>query len=265
MKQIGDIRKEALRFNPRAAISVWRRDATVFKKIWFAALMFSFVDPFFYLLAMGVGLGAYIHSLEGVPYREFIAPGLIASAAMYAASFESTYNVYMKLSHSHIYEAIVATPVEVRELVVGELAWATTRSVIYGTFFFGVVAAFGAVTSLWAILILPALVLGGFCMAVIGMGFSALVDKVDLYSYYFTLFITPMFLFSGIFFPLSRLPEGLQVVAWFTPLFHLVRLCRGLTSGTSLAIAATDALWILVCALVLLSIPLIAMRRRLVK
>ena len=257
--------KGMLSFSPRASASVWLRDATVFKKVWFAALMFSFVDPFFYLLAMGIGLGAYIHSLEGVPYREFIAPGLIASAAMYAASFESTYNVYMKLSHSHIYDAIVATPVEVKELVVGELSWATTRSVIYGSFFLVVVTFFGAVTSMWALLIVPALVLGGFCMAVIGMGFSALVDRVDLYSYYFTLFITPMFLFSGIFFPLSRLPEALQVVAWFTPLFHLVRLCRNLATGESLAVAAGDTLWLLVCIAVLIAVPLIAMRRRLVK
>ncbi len=257
--------KGTLSFSPRAAASVWLRDATVFKKVWFAALMFSFVDPFFYLLAMGVGLGAYINSLEGVPYREFIAPGLVGSAAMYAASFESTYNVYMKLNHSRIYEAIVATPVEVKELVVGELTWAATRSVIYGSFFLIVITAFGAVTSFWALMIVPALVLGGFCMAVIGMGFSALVDRVDLYSYYFTLFITPMFLFSGIFFPLSRLPEALQVVAWFTPLFHLVRLCRNLALGESLGVAAGDALWILVCIAVLIAVPLVAMRRRLVK
>lgn len=252
-------------FSPASSFRVWRRDAQVFKKIWMGALMPSFVDPFFYLLALGIGLGAYIHGIEGVSYREFIAPGLVASAAMYAASFESTFNVYMKLSHHHIYEAIVATPVEVKDLVIGEIAWAATRSLIYGSTFLLVITIFGVVTSPWAILIVPALVLGGLSFAVLGMGFSALVSKVDLYNYYFTLFVTPMFLFSGIFFPLSRLPAVLEGIAWFTPLFHVVRICRNLALGESLPTAALDAVWLLVFSGLLIAVPIVALRRRLIK
>lgn len=249
----------------RAAASVWRRDAAVFRKIWKGALMPSFFDPLLYLFALGFGLGTYIARINGIPYREFIAPGLLASSAMYAASFESTYNVFLKLRFHRIYEAIVATPVEPADVVLGELAWAATRSVIYGSVFLLVVAALGLASSPLALLMIPVLFVGGFCFAVIGMGFSGLIVSIDFYSYYFTLFITPMFLLSGIFFPLSRLPGVAQVIAWFTPLFHLVRLSRSLVSGTHLATAPVDFVWLCVCSLVLVIVPMRAFRRQLIK
>ena len=250
--------------SPRIAARVWWRDLFNFSKLWRGALLPTFLDPLFYLVAMGFGLGTYLATIQGVPYKSFIAPGLIASAAMWAAAFETTYNVYIKMSENRLYDALIATPIEVPDLVTGEIAWAATRSLIYGTSFLGVITAFGLVDSWWALLIPAFLLLGGACFAVIGMAFTAIVPKIDLYSYFFTLFITPMFLFAGIFFPLAKLPDALQVVAWFTPLCHLVNLMRDLATGPAFWVVTGNATWLAVMTLLLFPVPVQKMKKRLI-
>jgi lipooligosaccharide transport system permease protein len=250
--------------SPRHAFAVWKRNAWVFSKLWKGALWPQFLDPLFYLVALGFGLGTYIATVEGVPYEDFIGPGLIASAAMWAASFETTYNVYLRMNETRLYDAILATPVEVQDLVAGDLAWSSTRSALYGTSFLIIVTAFGLISSPWALLIPPLVLIGGLCFSLIGYCFTALIPKIDLYSYFFTLVITPMFLFSGIFFPFDRLPDWAEVVAWFTPLYHLVEITRGLAMGPEgLAILGHTA-WLLAVSAALFVIPVRALRARLV-
>ena len=244
----------------RIATRVWARDARNFSKLWRGALLPTFLDPLFYLFAMGFGLGTYLATIQGIPYKEFIAPGLVASAAMWAAVFETTYNIYIKMNENRLYDAMIATPVEVPDLVVGEIAWAGTRSLVYGTSFLVVITLFGLVDSFWALLIPLFLLLGGACFGVIGMVFTALVPKIDLYSYFFTLFVTPMFLFAGIFFPLDKLPDGIEWLAWFTPLYHLVNIMRDLATGTDLVHVPGNAAWLAVLTLALY--PLLASRMR---
>jgi lipooligosaccharide transport system permease protein len=215
-------------------------------------------------VAMGFGLGTYLATIQGIPYKDFIAPGLVASSAMWAAAFETTYNTYIKMEENRLYDALIATPVEVPDLVTGEIAWAATRSLVYGTSFLVVIAAFGLVDSWWALAIPLFLLLGGACFGVIGIGFTALIPKIDLYSYFFTLFITPMFLFSGIFFPLERLPAALEAVAWFTPLYHLVNLMRELATGPAADAVAGNTLWLALVTLLIYPLPAIRMRQRLV-
>jgi lipooligosaccharide transport system permease protein len=236
----------------------------VFSKIWKGALLPNFFDPLFYLVAMGFGLGTYLARVEGIPYEQFIAPGLVASAVMWAASFEVTWNVYIKMEENRLYDAVLSTPVEVQDLVAAEVAWAATRALIYGTSFLAVVALFGLVESPWAIAIPVFLAIGGACFGMIGMTFTSLVGRIDLYSYYYTLFITPLFLFSGIFYPLDRLPEWVSVVAWFTPLYHLVEIVRGLALGPDAASVVGNGAWLLVLTAVLFAIPVRGLRRRLV-
>jgi lipooligosaccharide transport system permease protein len=250
--------------SPRHAAAVWLRNARVFSKLWKGALWPQFLDPLFYLVALGFGLGTYVATVNGISYKEFIGPGLIASAAMWAASFECTYNVYLRMNETRLYDNILATPVEVQDLVAGDLAWSSSRSALYGTSFLIIVTIFGLVSSPWAILIPPLVFLGGLCFSVIAYTFTALIPKIDLYSYFFTLFITPMFLFSGIFFPLEKLPDALEVVAWFTPLYHLVNLMRELATGPELWIVLGNGTWLAVLTLVLFPLPVIKMRQRLI-
>jgi lipooligosaccharide transport system permease protein len=250
--------------SPRLAYRVWRRNFRVFGKLWKGSLAPQFIDPVFYLLAMGFGLGKYLTHVDGISYKAFVGSGLIGSAVMWAASFETTWNIYFRMQETRLYDAILTTPVEVPDIVAAELGWAATRSLIYGTVFLGVVAAFGLVHSVWAILIPLAVVLGGLCFGSMGLTFTTVVGRIDYYSYYYTLFITPMFLFSGLFYPLTRLPDWVSVAAWFTPLYHLVNLTRGLALGPDLGNVLGNALWLVVLIAVLFPIPVRAMRRRLV-
>ena len=248
---------------PRFAAAVWRRNARVFSKLWRGALLPTFLDPFFYLLALGFGLGTYVARINGIPYEDFIAPGLIASAAMWSAAFETTYNVYFRINELRLYDNVLSTPVEVPDLVAGDLAWSASRATVYGCVVLVVVAAFGLTSSAWAILIPPFVVLGGLCFSVIGYTFTALIPKIDLYSYFFTLGITPMFLFSGIFFPFDELPGWVEVAAWFTPLYHMVEITRGMATGPEASEIAIHACWLGAVSAALFVVPVRALNRRL--
>jgi len=250
--------------SPRHAARVWRRELRVFAKVWKGALLPQFFDPLFYLLALGFGLGTYLTHVQGIPYKQFIASGLVASAVMWAASFESTWNAFFKMEEERLYDAILTTPVQVQDLVVGEVAWAATRALIYGTSFLGIVAAFGFVRSPWALAVPPFLALGGACFAMLGITFTSLSPRIELFSFYFTLFITPLFLFSGIFYPLDRLPGWVTTLAWFTPLYHLVQITRPLVLGPDALPVLGNALWLAVLTGTLYVVPVRAMRRRLV-
>jgi lipooligosaccharide transport system permease protein len=249
---------------PRLAAAVWLRNARVFSKLWRGALLPTFLDPFLYLLALGFGLGTYVARINGIPYEDFIAPGLIASAAMWSSAFETTYNVYFRMNELRLYDNVLSTPVEAQDLVAGDLAWSSTRATIYGVVVLAVIAVFGLVSSWWALLIPIFVVLGGICFSVIGYTFTTLIPKIDLYSYFFTLGITPMFLFSGLFFPFDELPGWVEVVAWFMPLYHLVEITRGLATGPELISIADNAVWLGVVSALLFTIPVRALRRKLV-
>jgi lipooligosaccharide transport system permease protein len=251
--------------SPRHALAIWLRNATVFSKLWKGALLPTFIDPFFYLLALGFGLGTYIaHGINGIPYKEFVAPGLIASAAMWASAFETTYNVYFRMNELRLYDNVLSTPVEPQDVVAGDIAWSATRATVYGIVVLIVVAALGLLSSPWAIAIPPFVTLGGLCFSVIGYTFTSLIPKIDLYSYFFTLGITPMFLFSGIFFPFNQLPGWVEVVAWLTPLYHLVEITRGLSTGPDGVQILIHTAWLAIVTAALFPVPVRALRARLV-
>ena len=244
---------------------VWRRNARVFSHVWKGALLPLFLDPLFYLVSLGFGLGTYLASVNGIPYKEFIAPGLCASAVMWAASFETTWNTFYRMAESRQYDAVLATPVEPEDLVLGELLWAATRAFVYGTVFMVVVCALGLVSSWWVLALPPFLLLGGACFAACGLAYTSLIPKMDYFTFYFTLFVTPMFLFGGIFYPYVRLPDWAQAAAWLTPLYHLVNIARDLATGPEAAAVAANAAWLLAVTVVLFfAVPARAMRRRLV-
>jgi lipooligosaccharide transport system permease protein len=248
-----------------SAWRLWQRDASIYRRTYKLNIVPNFFEPFLYLLAMGLGLGAYLSKIQGYRYLDFIAPGLVATASMYGASFEVTFNCFVKMQFGKIYDAVMATPLTIEDIGLGELMWSTTRSLIYGCVFLVIVTAFGVVHSWLAVLTPVAVAMTGLMFSVIGLSFTAVIPLIDFYTYYWTMFITPMFLFSGIFFPLDRLPHAVQVVAWFVPLHQSVNLMRSLILTGDIASALGSALWIAVVTAALFVLPLNLLHRRLVK
>ena len=258
--------------DPRMVAAVWLRNLTVYRHSWHVTILPNFFEPLLYLLGMGLGVGGYVAKgggVEGQEYLSFIGPGLMAAAAMNGASFEVTYNMFVKMNFGRIYDAFLATPATVEDLVVGELLWAVTRALLYGVCFLVVLggftlAGYPILTSPAALLLPVAIALTGAFFAVLGAAFTARVRAIEMYSYYFTLFVTPLFLFSGIFYPVNRFPHG-EAIAWWTPLYHAVRLARGLAQGPLGWEHAVDVAWLLVVGAALLALVLRTMRRRVIK
>ena len=259
------------RFSPRLAYSVWMREVMVYRHIWPSTILSNLFDPIIYLLAMGFGLGAFLEgfTLQGVgevTYLQYLAPGIMASSIMMAAAFEMAWNTYIRIHQERLFEAMLATPATTGDIVAGEMFWATTRSVIYSLVLLAVYGGFHLAgyriflgPPLLLLLVPLAAVLGGLLFSVVGMAYTAAVNNMEYLTFYFTLFLTPQFLFSGIFFPLPEWAEG---IAWFIPLAHLVSLVRGLTLGGDLLSMAGHALWLVGAILLLWSIPHYIVRRK---
>jgi lipooligosaccharide transport system permease protein len=210
---------------------MWQRNATVGRKTLVTTLTPRFLEAIAYLAIMGLGLGAYLTRVEGVPYVDFIAPGVAAATVMFGAVIETTYNSFVRIHVRRIVEAVVTTPLSLADVVVGEYLWAATRAVVYGVVFLIVMATFGLVASPLAVLAPLVFAVGALTFAVLGMAYTALVTNIEHYNIFFTGILTPMFLFGGVFFPFTELPTWAQVVGWCLPLSHLVEATRDLTLG----------------------------------
>ncbi|MGE5239287.1 MAG: ABC transporter permease [Chloroflexota bacterium] len=248
----------------RRAYRVWQRHFKVFTKIYKSSIALNFVEPVLYLVALGFGLGAFVREINGVPYMNFIAPGIIASSSMFAATYECSYGTYVRMVYQRTFDAILATPVNLDDLVAGELMWGATKSVLYGTVIVIVISLFGLVDSPLVVLVIPVLFVSGLLFSGVSVIAAATVPAIESFNYFYTLFMTPMFLFSGIFFPLDSLPPLVSEIAFFTPLYHLVNVCRAFSSGRVL-VAATDLVWIVVVAAVLAPYAFRLMRRRIIR
>jgi lipooligosaccharide transport system permease protein len=246
---------------------VWQRNLWVYRDRWLFALLPNFFEPLFYLLGMGVGLGFYIAGGGefGGSYLAFIGPGLIASSAMNGASFETTYNTFIKLHFAKLYDAMIATRINMQDVALGELLWAVTRALAYGMIFMFITLFFDVPFTWRVLLALPAIALTGYCFSAIGLAFTSVIPIIDIYSYYFTLFITPLFLFSDIFFPIAdRFPPALVAVAQFTPLYQAVQLIRGILLG-DLSGSAGHALYLFAVGTVFAAFAIWQMQRRVVR
>ncbi len=246
------------------ALAVWRRNATMYCRTWKLNILPNFFEPVLYLVSIGIGVGAYITEMGGTSYIAFLAPGLVCVSAMNGASFEVTYNIYVRLTYEKAYDAMLTTPVEPDDILCGEVLWAVTRASIYGGCFFLVLAIAGLAPMPSALLVLPLIPLAGVLFAAIGLVFSLRIPTIDLFSFYFTLFLTPLFLFSGVFFPLEeRLSEGWQWVAEILPLLHPVRLARAAFHGSASPIVLWDLAYLLGVSFLLLAWARRSIRRRL--
>jgi lipooligosaccharide transport system permease protein len=209
---------------------------TQYRRVWRASAVTTVVTPIVYLLALGIGLGVFVDRSadlpEGISYLEFVAPGLMAATAMQIASFESAWPVLSAIKWDRQYHAMLATPLRVRDVVLGHQAYFAFRLVLTATIYLVVITAFGAVESPLGVLAIPVTVLVGLSFAGPIAAWAAHAQNEVSFVAIFRFVILPMFLFSGTFFPISSLPTPLEVIAWFTPLWHGVTLCRDLTLGT---------------------------------
>jgi lipooligosaccharide transport system permease protein len=219
----------------KQAFTVWRRNLLVWRKLIGPSLLMNFGEPFIYLVGLGLGLGMFIREMSEMPYLTFLASGILASSAMTTASFESMYSVYTRMVPQRTYEAMLATPLEVDDILAGEMLWCASKSLINGIAILIVATLLGAVQSWQAVAVLPILFLVGFCFAGPGIIMSALSPGYDFFSYYFTLFITPMLMLCGVFYPVSALPEFLQSLVQVLPLTHAVAMVRPLVAGQAVS------------------------------
>jgi lipooligosaccharide transport system permease protein len=216
---------------------VFEHRLMAYRRTFRSTIFTSFVTPALFLAAMGLGLGSYVDSgdsaaLGGVSYLAFLAPGLLAASTMQSASFEATFPLMSGLLWSRIFHAMYASPISPRDIALGNLVFIAARLTLISIVFTFVMVLFGAATSALVVLAIPAAVLTGMAFAAPIAAFSATQKTPNKFSALFRFVITPLFLFSGTFFPVSSLPPVLQTVAWFTPLYHGVALTRGLSLGT---------------------------------
>ena len=245
-------------------VKVWQRNRDVFFRLWRSEVPGSVAEPIIILLAMGLGLGAYVGMINGQEYIEYIAPGIVASYAMFSASFECTYGSFVRMEYQKTYDAILATPLSVEDVIAGEIFWGATRSLMTGSIILAIAAAFHLVHSPWALLIPPVSFLQGILFASIAMVFTSFAPAIHSFNYYFTLFITPMFFFSGVFFPLSSFPQIVQTLSWIAPLTPAVRITRALFNGEIQVGLLYPLALIIGLAAFFFFISMITMRRRLI-
>ncbi len=244
---------------------VWHRNLTVFFKTWKVNFFPPFIEAFLYLFAIGLGIGTYVQQIDGIPYVNYIAPAILAISVMNSAFFECTYGSYVRMYYQKSFDAIIATPLSIEDVIAGELLWGATRSTMYVAIMLPVLAAFGVISLPLSLLAIPLAFFGGMLFAGIAMCFTAITPSIDTLNYPSFLFITPMMLFSGTFFPLSLLPEIFQIAAFaFLPLTHVVAIMRMLTLSTLSWTAMISLAWIGAVATIFCVISINLMRRRLI-
>jgi lipooligosaccharide transport system permease protein len=240
------------------------RHARAYRHAW---LVFAsgVLEPLFYLLSVGLGLGVLVGKVAGpggqlIPYREFVAPGLLAVSSMNGAMYDSTFNVFFRLKYAKLYDAILATPIRPAQLARGEIGWALLRGAIYAVAFIGVMLALDLVRSPWTVLAVPVAVLIGFAFAAIGMTGTTYMKSWQDFDYVI-LASMPLFLFSGTFYPLGVYPRPVQVIIECTPLYQGVVLLRDLVLG----VVGPGLLWRAAYLAALGAVGLLATGRRLGK
>jgi len=247
------------------AFRVVQRNARVWRKFLFASLVGNLGQPLLFLLALGYGLSRDIPLVQGLSYTQFIAPGLVASAVMYSAAFETTYGSYTRLSSQNTFQAILMTPVTVEEVALGEVLWGAVKGCISGGITLAALPLFGVWPSLKIILLLPVLFVSGMLFSALGLIMSSMAKNYEFFNYFISLFLTPLFLFSGIFFSMDTLPGMTQTVFRMLPLTPSVEIARYLCFGTPSTPWFLQLVYLLIWAALSSWLAAYLLRRRLIK
>jgi lipooligosaccharide transport system permease protein len=244
-------------------IHVWRRNAMVWRKLAIPSMLGNLADPMLYMLGFGYGLGRMLPDVFGTSYIAFLAAGMACSSTMMSASFEAMYSGFSRMHVQRTWDAIMNAPVTLDDVLIGEAVWAASKSLLSGSAVLVVATALGLTQSWLALWVLPVMFITGIAFGSLGLVMTALSPSYDFFMYYFTLFITPMMLLSGVFFPTDQLPQALQHVAAFLPLTHAVALVRPLMNDTVPPGLATHLSVLLLYAMAAFHVALALTRRRL--
>jgi len=250
-------------------LKVWQRNRDVFLHMWRAETLWPVFEPVVVLLGIGLGLGRFVELDSGEKYIVFITPGIMSAFAMWAAIAEGGWASYNRMSWQKTYDAMIATPVSIDDVITGEIIWAASRGVM-NTFYTMAVALL--LTPFWdlvqsplVVMVLPTAFLAGLMFGAMALLATSFVTSVSQLNYFVSLMIIPMFWVGGVFFPPEELSSEMQTFAWFLPLSHVVNLQRGWVTGNLEASMLVDAAWIAVVTAVLYRSVLWSMRRRLIK
>ncbi len=246
-------------------LPVWQRNFLVWRKLAIPSVLGNLADPLIYMLGLGYGMGRLLPEVGGVSYVSFLAAGTVVSSTMNAATFEALYSAFSRMHVQKTWDAILNTPLSIDHVLGGEWVWAASKSLLSGLAILLVVACLGLTSSWLALWVIPVVFLTGLAFAALGLIVCALAPSYDFFMYYFTLFITPMMLVSGVFFPADQLPAALHLVASWLPLSHAVELARPLLLGHVPPNAFGHVTALLLIAGMAFYVALALTRRRLLK
>ena len=250
-------------------MKVWKRNLVVYRRIWKISFITPLLEPLFYILAFGLGFSGLIGQVHygggELSYTRFIAPALIATAVMSNAFFETTYASFVRMYYQKTFDAILATPLSLEEIIVAEIVWSATKAAAAAGVMLTVLALLGYIHLPQGLLLLPLAFLGGLAFGAIGMFFTGIIPTIDMFNLPIFLFITPMFLFSGTFFPVSNLPQWIRPIAYGFPLYHLTEMARLFGIGIKETRALTSVGYLIAFFLVFTFLALKVMRRRLIR
>ena len=248
---------------------IWVRNLITYRRIWRVNFLVPLLEPGFYILAFGLGfsglIGAVSYAGLELEYTRFMAPALVATACMWNAFFETTYTSFVRMYYQKTFDGILATPVSIEEIILAEIVWAATKAAAAVTVMLAVLIPIGYASFPGALMCIPIAFLGGLAFGAIGMLFTGLIPTVDMFNLPIFLFITPMFLFSGTFFPVSGIPDWAGVFTLIFPLYHLVELTRLFSIGAMESDPVFNLIYLILFTLVFGYIALVTMKRRLIK
>jgi len=246
---------------------VFIRNLVSYKRFVVSTFLVSLIEPLFYLITFGIGMGAYMGYFGGKPYLYFLVPGVLVSSVMMSSTFECLYGTFVKMIHEKLYESLVATPVSAEDAVAGDIAWGACRGLVSGSLMMLVAVAMGIlpVSVPSVLLLLVLMVFVGVLFASLAMIVTSVSPSFDFFNYYTELVITPMLFFSGVFFPLDRFPAWMKSLSEFMPLTHAVKISRAVFSGEYHARYVWDFLIILGLEVVAFTIGVKMMKKRLIK
>lgn len=245
-------------------LSVWFRHVRVYSRHLISNALPPFLEPLIFLVGIGLGLGQYIDTMDGFPYLDYLASGLLMTAAMFTAAFECTFGTFIRLEFDHVYDGMLASPLTVRNLMVGEMLWAGTKGFVFTLSVLVIVSAFGVLPLGWSLLTPFVGFLAGVLFGALGLLITGFVKNINHFNFFFTGLLSPMFFFSGVVFPVENLPPVIRPISEILPLTHPVRITRTLALGTENPLLWFDLLYTVVFIVVVGWLAMVRIEKRLI-